>query len=76
VRGSGSQIALGRHQMTILALQAAGMIDAAGNWTGQYGISSQAQFLASPDAQERALTDYLNDNARQLQANGAAVQSR
>jgi hypothetical protein len=53
------------------ALRAADMMDASGNWTGKYGIHSAAQFLASPEAQENALTDLLNDTGRQLQANGA-----
>jgi hypothetical protein len=65
------RIALGRYQMTPLALRAAGMMNRNGNWTGKYGIYSQAQFLADPEAQEQALSDYLADNERQLQANGA-----
>ena len=60
--------ALGRYQMTAAALRAAGMIDSAGNWTGRYGVHPEAQFLASPEAQEKALTDYLNDIVRQLRA--------
>jgi hypothetical protein len=63
--------ALGRYQMTADALRAAGMIDSAGNWTGKYGAHSEAQFLASPEAQEKALTDYLNDIVRQLRADGS-----
>ena len=65
------RFALGRYQMTQVGLRAAGMMDAHGNWTGKYGIHSIAQFLASPEAQEKALTDLLNDTERQLQANGA-----
>ena len=38
---------------------------------GKYGIHSAAQFLASPVAQERALTDFLNDIERQPRANGS-----
>lgn len=53
------------------ALRAAGMKDSAGRWIGEHGIYSDAQFLASPEAQEMALTDYLNDIERQLRANGA-----
>lgn len=64
-------LAVGRYQMTPLALESAGMMDRNGNWTGKYGIHSQAQFLANPAAQERALSDYLADNERQLQALGA-----
>jgi hypothetical protein len=62
--------ALGRYQMTPGALRAAGMIDANGNWTGKNGVYSRAGFLADPDAQEKALTDFLNDLERQLRANG------
>jgi hypothetical protein len=36
-----------------------------------YGIHSPAEFLADPEAQEKALTDYINDNIRQLPAKGA-----
>jgi hypothetical protein len=57
--------------MTPVARQTAGMIDAAGNWTGKYGIRSAVQFLASPEAQERALTDYLSQTERELRANGS-----
>lgn len=64
-------VLLGRYQMTTDALRAAGMKDARGNWTGKYGITSAPQFLASPEAQERALTDFLTDIERQLRANGS-----
>jgi hypothetical protein len=47
------------------------MMDANEACTGKYGIQSAAQFLANPEAQERALTDYLNDTERQLRANGS-----
>ncbi len=47
------------------------MVDARGSWTGKYGIYSSSQFLASAEAQEMALTDFLNDTQRQLRANGA-----
>jgi hypothetical protein len=63
--------ALGRYQMTKIALQAAGMMDANEAWIGKYGIHSATQFLANPEAQERALTDFLNDTERQLRRNGA-----
>jgi hypothetical protein len=63
---------LGRYQMTPRALRAAGMTDANGNWTGKYGVYSPSDFLANPDAQEQALTDFLNDLERQLRANGAS----
>jgi hypothetical protein len=63
--------ALGRYQMRPNGLHAAGMIDANGNWTGKYGIHSRAEFLADPEVQEKALTDYLQDTERQLKANGS-----
>jgi len=63
--------ALGRYQMTAAALRAIGMIDAAGNWTGKYGVHSRAEFLADPGAQENAITDFLDDTERQLRANGS-----
>lgn len=64
-------IALGRYQLTPVALRAAGMMDSAGRWTGKYGVHSRAGLLADAEAQEKALTDYLNDNIRQLRAYGA-----
>jgi hypothetical protein len=64
-------IALGRYQMTPVGLEAAGMMDHAGNWTGKYGIHSPAEFLADPDAQEKALTDYIDDNIRLLRTKSA-----
>ena len=63
--------AQGRYQMKPDALQAAGMTDASGKWTGKYGIHSATQFRASPEAQEMALTDLLNNTERQLRANGS-----
>jgi hypothetical protein len=59
--------------MTPVALRAIGMIDANGNWTGRHGIHSRAQFLANPDAQEKALTDYLRDTERQLRAEAPLI---
>ncbi len=64
-------IALGRYQLTPVALRAAGMMDRDGGWTGKYGVHSRAAFLADPEAQEQALSDYLHDLERQLRANGA-----
>ena len=40
------------------------------DWKDQASITS-AEFLADPEAQENALTDYLDDNIRQLRGNGA-----
>jgi Phage portal protein len=69
--GPNGQIALGRYQMTRNGLNAAGMIDAHGDWTGKYGIQSAEQFLANPAAQEKALSDFLSDTERQLRTNGS-----
>jgi hypothetical protein len=69
--GPGNRFALGRYQITKAGLNSAGMMDENANWTGKYGINSRAQFLASPEAQEMALTDLLNDTERQLRANGS-----
>ena len=63
--------ALGRYQMTPAALRAAGTMDAAGRWTGKYGIHSRAEFLANHEGQENALTDYLRDTESQLRTNGS-----
>ncbi len=46
--------ALGFYQMTPVALQATGMTDANGSWTGKYGVHSRAEFLTNPEAQENA----------------------
>lgn len=64
-------LAFGRYQLTPVALQAAGLMDRSGDWTGKYGIHSSAEFLADPAVQEQCLTDYLDDLERQLRANGA-----
>lgn len=53
------------------SLRAIGMTDANGRWTGKYGVHSRAQFLANPEAQEKALGDFLNETERQLRATGA-----
>ena len=57
--------------MTNIALVAAGMKTSDGRWTGKYGIRSDQDFLADPEAQELALSDYLADNDRQLLQNGS-----
>lgn len=36
------------------------------NWTGKNGISSQADWLASPEAQEAAMVEYTNRNRKTL----------
>ena len=65
--------AIGRYQMRPAALQAVGMIDEHGNWSGKYGIHSRAQFLADHEAQEKALTDLLQETKRQLRVNHALI---
>jgi len=57
--------------MTPAGLQAAGMIDKNGTWTRKYGVHSRAQFLADPEAQEKAPLDFLGATERQLRAAGA-----
>jgi hypothetical protein len=42
-----------------------------GNRAGKCGVYSRAEFLADPEAPEKALTGYLSDLDRQLRANGA-----
>ena len=69
--GSG---ALGRYQFVPVALQDIGWRDAGGNWTERaaaMGVRSEADFLASPAAQEAAMGQYLGRAERQLAANGA-----
>ncbi|MGH6739606.1 MAG: hypothetical protein ACREDY_11360 [Bradyrhizobium sp.] len=63
--------ALGRYQILPDSLRAIGITDANGRWTGKYGVHSRTQFLANPEAQEKALGDFLNETERQLRANGA-----
>ncbi|WP_431283113.1 hypothetical protein ACQW02_27570 [Humitalea sp. 24SJ18S-53] len=66
--------AIGRYQMIPAALQDIGWRDADGGWTARaaaQGVRSEADFLASPDAQEAAMGDYLRRTAAQLTAHGA-----
>lgn len=54
--------ALGRYQFIPMALRDIGWMDAEGGWTAtatRHGVSDEAGFLASPAAQEAALSDYL-----------------
>lgn len=70
--------ALGRYQFTPQALQDLGWQDANGNWTAtaaRHGVTSDAQFLASPQAQEAAMTTYLARTEQQLSRNGALAQA-
>ena len=67
--GSG---ALGRYQLTTEALKDAGLKDRnTGQWTGKYGIRSDADFLNNPKAQELAAADYHEANIHYLTMNGA-----
>ena len=58
---------LGKYQMGELALIDAGYYqrdgtarnDWNGSWTGKDGVTSKGDFLASPDAQENAVRDYM-----------------
>ncbi|MBE9606386.1 hypothetical protein IAI18_16100 [Acetobacteraceae bacterium H6797] len=62
LRNAGSG-ALGRYQLTPIALRDIGWQDAEGNWTAKAaakGVQSEESFLASPAAQEAAMGDYLN----------------
>jgi hypothetical protein len=66
--------ALGRYQMLPIALRDIGWRNEGGAWTARAraaGVRSDADFLASPAAQEAAMADYLNRAEQQLQANGA-----
>ena len=66
--------ALGRYQILPVALRDIGWQGADGNWTGRaaaLGVRSEADFLASPAAQEAAMGQFLERAERQLQANGA-----
>ncbi|MBP0494157.1 hypothetical protein [Roseomonas indoligenes] len=66
--------ALGRYQMLRVALRDIGWQGADGGWTERaaaLGVRSEADFLASPAAQETAMSQYLQRTERQLAANGA-----
>ena len=71
---SGSGTYLGRYQMGHLALVDAGFKDSAGNWTTlarEYGVTSNQDFLANPQAQDVALRRYADRNAEYLVASNA-----
>jgi hypothetical protein len=54
--------ALGRYQFLPIALRDIGWMDAAGAWTeaaARHGATDEATFLASPAAQEAAMSAYL-----------------
>ena len=54
--------ALGRYQFVPMALRDIGWMDAEGGWTAaaaRQGVTDEASFLASPAAQEAAMTAFL-----------------
>ncbi len=66
--------ALGRYQFMPVALRDVGWQDARGQWTAEaarQGVSSEADFLANPAAQEAVMGAYLRRKAEQLSTNGA-----
>lgn len=76
----GSQY-LGKYQIGIIALKdaklikdnvtSASQLDIASNWIGGEGKpSSKAEFLSSPELQEKAMWTITNNNYRYLTANG------
>ncbi len=70
--------ALGRYQFVPQALQDLGWKDASGAWTATaaaQGVTNEEQFLASPAAQEAAMTAYLARTEQQLSRNGALAQA-
>jgi hypothetical protein len=71
----------GKYQLGSLALQDLGYVKAGtpqttealsnpNNWTGKNGVSSNADFLASPEVQESAMYDYTRRNYSTLQSKG------
>jgi hypothetical protein len=60
--------ALGRYQLTPIALDQIKWRNNDGSWTEkarQHGVESDQQFLDNPEAQEDAMDEYLRDNERQ-----------
>ncbi|WP_135467966.1 hypothetical protein [Crenalkalicoccus roseus] len=70
--------ALGRYQMLPVALRDIGWQDAAGGWTAlaaRHGVASEADFLASPAAQEAAMDAFLRRAEAQLERNGSLARA-
>lgn len=70
--------ALGRYQLTPLALRDLGWKDAAGGWTAlaaRHGVASDAGFLAAPAAQDAAMNAYLRRAEALLDRNGSLSRS-
>ena len=71
---NASSGALGRYQFMPVALRDIGWQDARGGWTVaamRQGVSSEADFLGNPVAQEAAMGAYLRRKTAQLSMNGA-----
>lgn len=69
--------ALGRYQFLPNTLLDIGWKDAQGNWTAaaqRAGVRSDAEFLASPSAQEAAFSAYLRRTETLIDHNGTATQ--
>lgn len=63
--------ALGRYQLTPIALDQIKWRNKDGKWTEkarEHGVQSDEEFLKKPEAQEDALDDYLRDNERQAES--------
>ena len=70
--------ALGRDQLTPQALRDLGWRDAGGGWTAlaaRHGVSSDAELLSGPAAQEAAMGAYLRRAEAQLNSNGSLSRS-
>ncbi len=70
--------ALGRYQLTPQALRDLGWRDAGGGWTAlaaRHGVSSDAEFLSGPAAQEAVMGAYLRRAEAQLNSNGSLARS-
>jgi hypothetical protein len=68
--------ALGRYQFIPSALRDIGWMDAEGRWTAaaaRHGVTDEAGFLASPAAQEAAMSDYLARQEAILDRGGTLV---
>jgi hypothetical protein len=66
--------AMGRYQFLPTTLQDLGWRDGSGNWTAaarSQGVTTDAEFLANPAAQEAALTAFLRRVETQLERNGS-----
>lgn len=61
---------LGKYQFGGAALKDLGYKEGS-TWTGKDGINSKEDFLASPEAQEAAMTSYVTIQEGYLESNGA-----